>query len=260
MNCGISTACFFPQETAASLQRLTEARVPVTEVFLNTFSEMEDDYISRLLALVRASGTRVSAVHPCSSMLDGFFFATDYEGRFADGEKLYRRYCEICRVLGADRLVFHGDHAANAEVFSAERYAASFRRLAAVTKQQGVLLCHENVSYCRLGAPERVRELRALLREDAAFVLDTKQARRAGCGWREMLEAMGEDICHVHISDYTREENCLPPGRGIADFPSMIGALREKGFDGDLLIELYEDNYESQDILIEAMDFINNLL
>lgn len=44
---------------------------------------------------------------------------------------------------------------------------------------------------------------------------------------------MGADLRHVHISDNDR----LPPGMGVGDFPSLIESLIENKFDGYLTME-----------------------
>jgi sugar phosphate isomerase/epimerase len=44
---------------------------------------------------------------------------------------------------------------------------------------------------------------------------------------------MGADLKHIHISDNDR----LPPGSGVGDFPSLIDSLIENGFDGYLTME-----------------------
>ncbi len=44
---------------------------------------------------------------------------------------------------------------------------------------------------------------------------------------------MGKNLKHIHISDNDR----LPPGQGVGDWPSLIGALREVGYDGYLTME-----------------------
>lgn len=259
MACGISTANFFPENTLNALRDLVGAKVPVTEIFLNTYSEMEDDYVNRLLDVIEASGIRVTSVHPFSSPLEGFYFATNYESRLSDGIKFYRRFFEICQVFGADKLVFHGDHAYNEEYFPMDEYVANFSALARVGREYGVTLCHENVSYCRLGDPAAVRAFRMLLGDEAAFVLDTKQVKRKGADMRDMLDAMGGAVRHVHISDYNQKSNCLPPGQGDMDYPGFIARLKQMGYAGDFIIELYRDNFEDLDELVRAMQYIDAL-
>ena len=175
MQCGISTASFYPQPPLESLEFLAKAGVPVVEVFINTFREMREDYMSKLRQIQQMYGVRVSSVHPFTGVMEGLLFATRYPTRFDDGVELYRGYFEACRALGADKMVFHGDSEYNTGLMDAEEYARRFSILAAVGREYGVTLCHENVAYCRLNSPERVRELRMHLGDDAAFVLDTKQ-------------------------------------------------------------------------------------
>ncbi len=261
MRCGISTSCYFPEDTLVSLKHVTGAAAPVTEVFLNTFSETEPDYVGKLDALRRESGIEVCSLHPFSSMLDGFFFASPYAARMRDGIALYRRYYEVCNLFGADKLVFHGDYAQNVGHLSLEEYAANFRALAEVGRGYGVALLHENMFYCRLKTPEDVRHLRPLMGEIAAFVLDTKQVRRAGqASPREMVNAMAGAIRHVHISDYTDEKDCVLPGRGKFDFKAFIAQLRETGYDGDLVIEVYSDSFSHPREVAEAMEYVQSLI
>jgi sugar phosphate isomerase/epimerase len=44
---------------------------------------------------------------------------------------------------------------------------------------------------------------------------------------------MGENLRHIHVSDNDR----LPPGAGIGDFPAFVDALIDIGFDGYLTME-----------------------
>ena len=44
---------------------------------------------------------------------------------------------------------------------------------------------------------------------------------------------MGENLAHIHISDNDR----LPPGEGYGDFPGLIDALVQTGYDGYLTME-----------------------
>ena len=108
MQCGISTSCFYPQETAEALSALRGAGVETVEIFLNTFSELELSYTERLRSVLQDAGMRAAALHPFTSGMETFFFASEYGGRLEDGLRIYRRYFEVCRVLGIPRVVFHG--------------------------------------------------------------------------------------------------------------------------------------------------------
>ncbi len=261
MRCGISTACFYPEDLFEALRQVAATGAPVTEIFLNTFSELEEVPMRRLADAVGEAGIRVSAIHPFTSMIEGFFFASPYLGRMDDGMRLYRRYFEACQLLGADKLVFHGDHAPNAAQFPLEHYARHFRTLAALGREYGVTLCHENVYYCRLAAPEDVQRMGPLLGDAAAYTLDVKQAQRQGGTPARMLDAMGGGVRHVHISDHAGgDDDCLPPGRGAFDFEALIGRLKALGYGGDLIIEVYRDSFLDAAQLKEAMQYVQSLL
>lgn len=259
MQCGISTACFFPRDTLESFEYLAKNGVPVTELFLNTFSELDQSYVDRLLEIQARYGIRVSSVHPFSGIMEGFLFASAYETRLGDGIALYRRFYEICRLFGADKLVFHGDHEYNLRQFSDEAYAENFAALARAGLEYGVTLCQENVAYCRCSDTQAVHSLRPLFGEYSAFVLDTKQACRRGVGIYALMAEMGEDIRQVHASDHAGAEHCLPPGAGEMDFVPFIAKLREYHYDGDLIIELYSDNYSEPQALLQAMHHLQGL-
>lgn len=260
MRCGISTACFYPENTLESLKIVADAGVPVTEIFFNTFHELEDDYIARLLDIVKNTGIRVAAIHPFTSAMEGFLFGTEYKGRFEDGVKLYSRYFRAAQVLGADKLVFHGDHFYNTKKPPMPEYAHRFYELAAAGREYGVTLCHENVSYCRLASPVAVAEIKPLLGRAAAFVLDTKQAQRFGASVLDMADAMGDAVRHVHISDFTSRDDCLPPGRGNFEFPPLMRRLKENGFTGDFVVELYRDGFDTLQDLLDGVAFLNTMI
>lgn len=260
MQCGISTSCFFPQETLEALRLLGSNGIQVTEIFLNTCSETEDKYISQLQNVAQQHNIRVSSVHPWSSPMEGFFFASDYNGRLNDGIKLYRRYFEVCSELGADKLVFHGSYLHAKDSFSFEKYVEHFCILAQIGREYGVTLCHENVSYCILANPDTARSFSSLAGQDAAFVLDTKQAYRFGIDAIEMLDAMQQVIRHIHISDYSAQSFCLPPGQGQLDFKHFLNRLFSLGYKGDLIIELYRDNFDGMEQLIQSKKYIDTIL
>lgn len=65
----------------------------------------------------------------------------------------------------------------------------------------------------------------------------------------------------MHISDYTDEKDCVLPGRGKFDFKkAFIAQLRETGYDGDLVIEVYSDSFSHPREVAEAMEYVQSLI
>ena len=257
MQCGISTSCFYPQETAAALSALRSAGVGTVEIFLNTFSELEPSYVERLKAVLDGSGMRAAALHPFTSGMETFFFASDYSGRLEDGLRIYRRYFEVCRALGIPRVVFHGDYKQTS--FPFQKHCENYILLRRTAREYGVDFCQENVVRCKCGLPEYIRRLREYTGDDVSFVLDVKQQRRAGVPLEEMLDAMRGKIAHVHLSDYTQANDCAAPGTGALALAPFLGRLRRGGFAGDIIIELYRSGFSTLKELVRAAALVNEI-
>ena len=178
VQCGISTACFYPQDTMEALSKTQQLAPPCMEIFLNTFRELEPDYVQRLAAQLRSRNTNLISVHPFSSSMETFFFFSEYTPRFEDGLRLYRRYFEVCRMLGAHILVLHGN--VKNRPLPPQEHARRLCRLAAEGEKFGVTVAYENVVRCQCGDPQQVLALRQCADRPVRFVLDLKQARRAG--------------------------------------------------------------------------------
>ena len=258
VQCGISTACFYPQDTMEALSKTQQLAPPCMEIFLNTFRELEPDYVQHLAAQLRSRNTNLISVHPFSSSMETFFFFSEYTPRFEDGLRLYRRYFEVCRMLGAHILVLHGN--VKNRPLPPQEHARRFCRLAAEGEKFGVTVAYENVVRCQCGDPQQVLALRQCADRPVRFVLDLKQARRAGVTAVEMMRAMGpENICHLHLSDADVQYTCLPPGEGHEDLAGLLRELRQGGFAGDGVIELYRDSYREAGQLTRAMALVQHL-
>lgn len=260
MRCGISTACMYPQDTSQSLHQLTAMRPGLLEVFLNTFRELDETYISTLQETLAATQSRLTSLHPFSSGFEPFLFFTEYEGRFEDGVKLYRRFFEVCRQLGAPLLVLHGDY--RAKPGDMKFYASRFAALAKIgAEEYGITLAQENVDRCRCGLPENILLLREYTGDTVKFVLDVKQARRAEQDVFQIVQAMGpENICHLHLSDELQGKSCALPGQGTFDFETMLRYLWKNGCRANAVIELYRDGFDTPQQLVQAADWVDTLM
>ena len=251
MSVGISSACFYPEISEKAVKFLCESGVSNIEIFFNSACELEGEIFKEICSCVKENGTRVVSVHPFSSAFEPFLLFSDYERRFLDGLELYKRYFNTCTCLGAQILVLHGDRADR--TYCDERYFDRYHRLYTAAKEAGVTLAQENVCYCRSHDTDFLKKMRTALKDEVAFVLDLKQARRANIDYREYVEAMGERLIHLHANDFDKTHDCLLPGKGILDFAEVYSALSAVGFGGDSIVEVYRGNYGEPYELIESM-------
>lgn len=257
MKTGVSTSCLFPMLTERALLKLTEMGVHTTEVFLNSPSERTHEFALRLQNIAQDAGTQIVSVHPYSSEAEGVSFFSRYERRFDDEAEDYRRYFEFCNMVGAQLLVFHG--ARSFMTLEPEFYFERFAKLRDIARGFGVRLCQENVSRCHSGKPDFIRKMAEAI-PDVDFVLDIKQAFRAGVTPFEMLDAMKDNLAHLHLSDHNESCDCLAMGEGIFNLSDLALALKALSFEGAVILELYRWNFEREEQLAEGIHLFESFL
>lgn len=258
MQLGVSTSCYFPLETEASLAHLAAAGVGHAELFLNTLCETEPAFVAQLRTQCEASGMDIVAFHPFTSGMEPLYFASAYPRRVADGIKLYRKLFACAESLGAQIFTMHGDAKTNPVDFS--YYCENFAILSEIAMEYGLTLCQENVVRCKSGSVENIRRMRELLGDKVHFTLDVKQAVRSGEDPFDMLEAMAGRIGHVHLSDHTAQQDCLPPGQGDLDCAAFLNRLQTTGFNGNIIVELYRENFACDKDLTNSLDYIRRFI
>lgn len=257
MDFGISTACLYPALIEDTVRYYCENGVQELELFVNSVGEATPAFLEQLQPILRANGTRVVSIHPFTSGLEPLLFFSDYARRFEDGLKLYQRFFDACNRLGASILVFHGDRAESKN--SDDRYFERFQKLYRAARESGVCVAQENVSRCRSREPAFLRKMRQQLGEDVRFVLDLKQAQRSGYPVEEYMDAMGEQLCHLHLNDANATQDCLLPGQGTRDFRSLFENLSRRGFAGGGVIEVYRENFSRPEQLLESYGYLAGL-
>lgn len=257
MECGVSTACFYPEETLKGLAHLGQLNVPFAEIFLNTYRELTPGYANELSRILEKQNICITALHPFTSGMETFFFATDYPTRIEDGYFFYRQYFSFCQMLNIPRFVFHG--MAKGFSFPLERYAEHYLRLREMARDFGVDFLHENVVRCICSQPENVLRLRQLTHEDIGFVFDIKQARRAEVSPLAMLDAMGGHVQHLHLSDFTSNCDCTVPGVGMENFHAVAKKLRDTNFNGTAILEVYRTGFGDAHELAAGLAFLNRV-
>lgn len=258
MEIGISTSCLYPMETEKAALLLAESDNSVAEVFLNTFSELEDSFLEKLKSISQGHSMRIVSLHPCTSFAEAFCLFGDYERRFYDALAFYRRYFEAAEYLGAKIVVLHGDWKTG--VLPETEYFKRYELLMNEGAKRGIMLAQENVNRYRSEAPEFMLRMQKAFGSDFHMVFDVKQAVRAGYDPLQFAQALADNIVHVHISDNTAEKDCLPPGKGTFDFLSLFNILHAAGYGGDFVIELYRKNYNKIEEIYRAKSHLESML
>ena len=257
---GASTANLYPMETEKALDVLLQLGVKTIEIFLNSVCETEPPFVQMLRRKADEAGAQIVSVHPYTSVAEPYLFFTEYERRFLDGLKEYEKLFQVCQTLGASYLIMHGDRALTPSSLPEELSLQRFSQIRQLGKRYGVTLLQENVCRNRSRDPEFLRSMRRYLGDEAAFVLDFKQALRSDQTVDTVLQAMGDRVAHIHISDHDAQHDCLIPGRGVQDFKGVFERLVQQQYDGAVILELYRHNYRQPQELMDGIRYLQQFV
>lgn len=259
MKLGASTSCYYPLETELALDKVIAGGFSCTEIFFNTYSELQPDFVSMLAEKAERAGLEVVSVHPFSSFAETTCLFGNYDRRADDFLQLYERYFQACNVLGAKLVVLHGALLQSKTFVPEERYIERFCRLADIGKRYGVTLAQENVNRHFSENPAFLLKLKYALGSDFKLVLDIKQALRAGFDPFEFVRLFGRDIVHLHISDHDDEKDCIPPGKGRFDFERLVREMNAFDYKGCYMMEIYRDDYRVSEELAQSAAFLKGI-
>ena len=264
MEIGLSTASFYPMDTYKALKHIANFEVKTAEIFFNTFSELELPYISRLKSIAEENNIKITSIHPFTSGMESFMLFSQYKARFYDMAEYYKRYNEAANFLGAKIVVIHGDRIG---AISDNEYLERFARLMENSEREGVITAQEN--NFRSASPQFILKMKNEI--NAKFVFDIKQSLRSGQDPYMVIDAMGENLVHVHLSDSksvsgkndsdaVTDNTCMLPGRGNFNFLRLFNKLNKIRYSGDIVIEVYKNSYKELSEIKTAYKFCRNLL
>lgn len=257
MEVGMSLACFYPMEPERALDEAAALDIRVCEIFLNTFSELDESYLHFLRDACDQKGIAVYSVHPFTSFLENYLFFSPYPRRVADATELYRHYAKAADILGAKVVNIHGDRGIGLE--SVERYVELINPLRTLQDETGIVFSMENVYYNSVDHPEFTARLRQLA-PDVRFTLDIKQAFKGGQDPYALAEAMGDAVVNFHVNDRDEQHICMLPGQGLVDYTRIGSILKHNNYAGPALIEVYSSDFKSVHEITCAKKFLESKL
>ena len=246
MEIGISTACFYPQQTEDTIQTIADLGATLCEVFFEAECEYEADFVSIIKERLDRFGIRLNSVHAFCASFEAQLFS-DYERRRKDALKVYHNVLRAASELGGDIYTFHGDKRSDSlDSVDFAHYGRCFDELAEIAADYGVRLAWENVAWCQSSRPEFIRRIKEITKSDnLKHTLDLKQARRSGTLPEEYIDVMGKDLVNLHINDYNDCLTCMLPGEGTVNLARYFSILEESGYCGNGIIEVYKSNFDS---------------
>lgn len=259
MKFGASTSCFYPLETEKALSEVIDLGFERAEVFINAPSELDEPFVKELKARADNSETKIISVHPFSSFLESSCIFGDYQRRYNDYITLYKKTCHAAAMLGAKIVVIHGAVANPKIPIPDERYFERFRALVDIGRQEGVMVCQENVNRFKSQSIDFCKKMRTALGDDFHMVFDIKQTVRASQDTFDFLNEFKYEIEHIHISDNGALGDCLPIGMGDFDFSRLKSIMDDASYQGDCVIEIYSGNYDVKKVLKESKDYLSSI-
>ena len=263
MEIGISTASYFPRLlTEDAMDEVARAGAKVSEVFFATHSEYTRDFAAVVKERADRGGVRINSVHALTNQFEPELFGKGVRAH-ADAITTFTRVCEAGQVLGAKYYVFHGAtrlKPAVKYVFDFDFISSRVNKICAIAQSHGITLTYENVHWAYFSEPSYFEKL-APLCPDLGATLDIKQAMQSKLDYFDFLKVMGSRLKTVHLCNYTGSGKLVMPHskEGIFDFKLLFKRLKDAGFDGACLIEVYSSCYEDFGEIKASLDYLNDI-
>ena len=252
MKTGISTASLFlRQETEQAFSTIKELGADCVEIFLETFYEYRPEFSEKL----NVEGIEVSSVHVNTHHIEHQLFNPSRRVR-GDAYYWLDQVMRSAQILGCKAYSFHGKVKKVEDIDEVEGY---LRTAVEFCARYGVNLCLENVAWSIYHKPKIFSKLKERIPE-LHGVFDIKQARRSGYSYKEYIDDMKGAISHVHLSDVDRDGKMCLPGKGTYNFKEILTRLKDAGFDGNILIEVYNENFSDISELKKSLEYLNEIV
>ena len=229
-----------------SLKRVAESGFRYVEVWTEPYEEFEGK-VDELLEAIDKYDVKAYSLHAPFFGLD--VSAIDEDARRRSLEKVLRSL-EIAERLGCSCFIVHPSSKSYRRKEDYEKaklmLLKSLKEIEKASSGHGVLVSLENMLAPREGfrVGTSVAELKEAVKnlhcEEVGICLDTGHANYNGLEVAEEVREAGDLLAALHINDNdgSRDQH-LVPGEGTIDWHSFLEALKDTGYDGLLMFEIY---------------------
>ena len=257
MRIGISTASLYGKMyTEDALKLFADNNVDCAEVFLASFSEYTEEFGEKLKSV--QGNVYVHSIHTLNSQFEGQLFSRS-ERQYVDAVKIFRSALRVGQMVGASIYVMHGPQQMKYTkyVTNYEFFGKRTAELAKIAAEYGILLTWENVHWAHYNHPDFMRSILPYCDEPIGCTLDIKQAAQSDTVVDKYIEDMGDRIKNIHVVDFDDEGRLVLPTTGSYDYSALFRKLN--GYDGTVMIEVYDGCYKHPNEIIEAYNKFRSL-
>ncbi|MFP3462673.1 sugar phosphate isomerase/epimerase family protein [Arthrobacter globiformis] len=178
-------------------------------------------------------------------------------------DELHRiqRAAELAATFGAERLVVGGGarRAAGTTDEDYRRLGEALDRVTDIAETAGLTATYHPHLTTIVESPDELERLMPLTR--IGFCPDTAHLAAGGADPAAVIRKYPERIRHVHLKDLRKDPfSFLPLGQGELDFPDIVQAIKESGYDSWLMVELDEYDGNPREAAEISRQYLEELL
>lgn len=216
--------------TSQAFRDIAAAGYTGTEVFDGNLLEFADDR-GRFDDLLAETGLTLAGVYTGAN----FVFEEIVDEEFHKIAKA----AELAASFGASQLVIGGgaQRSTGPADGDFERLAEGLDRCNAIAAEQGITAAYHPHLGTLVETPDELERVMAL--SGIRFCPDTAHLAGGGGDPTALIREYGNRLAHVHLKDWdSTTRRFLPLGEGELDFPGILEAIRDAGYDDWLMVEL----------------------
>ncbi|QQA41470.1 sugar phosphate isomerase/epimerase family protein [Pelagovum pacificum] len=225
------------------------------------------DYLSRerigeIAAILKDNGIACSSMLPAPGGGPGFNVASPDRAEREAALDQYKKVADLCAAWGSPTLIY----VAGWQVFGTGRKQAwdwSREALAALSTHVGkdlTIVVEPTSSDSNLidHCDDMIELIDQVCAPNVAAMFDTFHTHYRNEVPTDYVYRLGDRLKHIHLSDSDRD----PPGSGVVDFPSLIEALKETGYDGYLTMEIgfNRRSVEPDDMARRSLSYLKSII
>jgi inosose dehydratase len=167
----------------------------------------------------------------------------------------------LAAMFGAGRLVVGGGarRAAGTTDEDYDRLVAALDRVTGIAEDHGLTASYHPHLSTIVESPAELE--RVLPRTRISFCPDTAHLAAGGGDPAALIRQYPDRVTHVHLKDLRLDPlKWLPLGAGVLDFPDILAAVREAGYDSWLMVELDDFDGDPRKAADISKSYLDKLL